>query len=108
MAGDDTDVLYTVDTVSGTATRVGSANLFGVGETSPAGLAAIGDTLYMTGDDTDALYILNTSHWRGDAGGKRRPAFDVGETSPAGLAAIGDTLYMTGDDTDALYKAQSQ
>ena len=42
----------------GEAVRIGSANQFGVSESQAFGLAAIGDTLYMVGAGTDALYVL--------------------------------------------------
>ncbi len=51
-------VLYTLNTATGGATRVGLANQFGVGEITPTGLAAIGDTLYIIGAGADALYAL--------------------------------------------------
>ncbi len=42
----------------GEATRIGRAMQFGVGEGEPFDLAAIGNTLYMVGLDTDVLYAL--------------------------------------------------
>ena len=57
MVDDETNALYTLDTSSGEATRVGMATNFGVtAETGPRGLASIGDALYMVGGATDALY----------------------------------------------------
>ena len=52
--------LYTLNAVTGVATRVGDESVigFGVGESIPTGLAAIGSTLYMVGGATDALYTL--------------------------------------------------
>ncbi len=58
MVGQVTDALYTLDTVSGGATRVGLANQFSVGEERPTGLAAIDNTLYMVGLTTDALHAV--------------------------------------------------
>ncbi len=59
--GSNNDVLYTVDTTKGVATRVGSATQFGVSETFPRGMAAIGSTLYMVGDGNDVLYTVDTT-----------------------------------------------
>ena len=56
MVGAINDVLYTLDTDSGLATRVGATTDFGVGEENPRGLASIGNTLYMTGSTNSALY----------------------------------------------------
>ncbi len=58
MAAASSDVLVTLDTITGSATQVGSATNFGVSEVQPAGLAAIGSTLYMVGFTNDALYAL--------------------------------------------------
>ncbi len=112
MVGFTNDVLYTLDISdedgtadNGTATQVGSmAPGFGVGETSPYALGAMGDTLYMTGWGQAVLYTLNTTTGRAtlvsDAGVTN---FGVGESQPSGLAAIGETLYMVGRFQDALH-----
>ena len=95
-----------LDFGNGAFTRVGGAVDFTVegtvSEERPVGLAAIGDTLYMTGDSNDALYILNTTTGAATRVGSAT-AFGVGETIPTGLAAIGNTLYMVGSTTDVLY-----
>ena len=52
-------MLYILNTTtsSGRATQVGNTSSgFGVNEKEPRGLAAIGNTLYMLGDDNDELY----------------------------------------------------
>ncbi len=56
MISTTNDVLYTLDTDSGIATRVGATTDFGVGEDGPRGLASIGNTLYMVGSANNALY----------------------------------------------------
>ena len=66
MVDDNTDALYTVDTTTGVASRVGSATRFGildargqaVTNVSPRGLAWDGTNLYMVTNDT--LYTLGT------------------------------------------------
>ncbi len=115
MVGSNADALYTLNIDStdgiadGSADRVGSTAQFGVSEDLPAGLAAIGPTLYMVGSSTDALYILNidpadgTDDGRAIQVGSTTSGFGVGEDSPTGLAAIGNTLYMAGLGTDVLY-----
>ena len=87
---------------TGVFERVGAATNFGIGETFPSGLAAIGNTLYMVGETGDVLYILNAV-----TGFARRVGsttlFGVGERAPTALASIGDILYMIGEGNDALY-----
>ncbi len=61
MVGRQNAALYTVDTTTGVATRVGSATQFGVSERFPTGLAAIGNTLYMVGDGNNVLYTVDTT-----------------------------------------------
>ena len=96
-----TDVLYILDTTSGTATRVGSATNFGVGEDSVSGLAYHNGTLYMVGVTNQALYTVNTSSGVATRVGSAT-AFGVNETTPAGLASHNGSLYMVGDN-DVLY-----
>ena len=92
----------------GEATRIGDVSQFGVSESVPTGLAAIGDTLYMVGDSTDALYTLNTTDGSATQVGSLSAGFGVSEGFPSGLAAIGATLYMVGWDTDALFALRYQ
>ncbi len=64
MVGVGAAALYTLNidpadgTDDGRAMQVGTADRFGVGESTPRGLAAIDDILYMTGFSTRALYAL--------------------------------------------------
>ena len=94
--------LYTLNTSTGAATRVGIQDGFGVSENSPAGLSWHNGTLYMLGDDTDALYTVNTTTGTATKVGSAT-AFGVNDDTPAGLASSGGTLYMTGRSTYALY-----
>ena len=90
------------DVFDGAFNRVGGATQFGVNEDFPQDLAAIGNTLYMVGAGTDALYTVDTTSGRATrVGGATQ--FGVNEGTPIGLAAIGDTLYMVGRETDALH-----
>lgn len=93
--------LYTVDASTGVATRVGSADKFGVNEIAPSGLAVIGDTLYMAGNYNETVYTLNTSTGVATPVGSR--LLETGGLGPNGLAAVGNTLYMVSTETDALY-----
>ena len=61
MVGDDNNWLYTLNTTTGVATRVGSSSNFGVSESAPTGLASHNGVLYMVGRDNDWLYTLNTT-----------------------------------------------
>ena len=94
--------LYTLNTDTGKATRVGTQNGFGVSENLPAGLSWHNGTLYMLGDDTDALYTVDTATGTATKVGSAT-AFGVGESTPGGLASSGGKLYMTGRTTYALY-----
>ena len=96
MVGDANDALYTLNTSSGMATRVGSADQFGVDENNPTGLASIGNTLYMVGENA-VLYRLDTDSGEATRVGSAAAGFGVGENFPEGLASIGNTLYMVGD-----------
>ena len=102
MVGLNSEYLSSINTTTGVATRVGSATRFGVGELSPQGLAAIGNTLYMVGRVNDCLYTVNIATGAATRVGSST-RFGVSETSPRGLAAIGNTLYMVGSTNDWLY-----
>ena len=97
-----------VPPLDGSFSRVGAETSFGVGETFPGGLDAIGNTLYMAGTGTDHLYTLDTGTGRAT----RRSTtanfrFGVGEGGPSGLADIGTgssaVLYMVGGTNKVLY-----
>ena len=79
---------------------------FGVDEYNPTGLAAIGNVLYMVGQDTATLYMLDIGMADGtwhsvvpDAA----PGFGIGENRPTGLTAVNNTIYMVGEDTGAMH-----
>ena len=99
-------VLYSIDTSDATATRIGSATDFGVGEQYPAGLASDGATLYMVGRTNKKLYTLDTTT------GVATPLssasnFNLGSdvtVTPAGLAVHNGAFYMLDDAEDALYR----
>ncbi len=116
MVGLQADFLYTLNidpddsTPDGMAIQVGSLSAgFGVGETAPTGLAAIGNTLYMVGIVNGVLYTLNidpddgTDDGRAMQVGGLSAGFGVSERFPSGLAAIDATLYMVGQTANALY-----
>ena len=87
----------------GSFSLVGMATAFGVGEGFPTGLAAIGNTLYMVGQDRAVLYTVDTATGAATRVGSATNFGVVSEGLPTGLAAIGDTLYMLGDENDVLY-----
>ena len=117
MVGAITDALYTLDTTTGAATQVGSADQFGTGVEdrffASSGLTAIGDTLYMAASrsggfgiaSVHALYTVDTTS--GEATEVAlASSFGIADPGrPGGLAAIGDTLYMvwTTLNNDVLY-----
>ncbi len=118
MVSDGLNALYTLDITAGSstrnvATRVGTSNNFNVNEISPDGLASIGDTLYMVGAQTRALYTLDITSSGSTLGQATRVgaavnfgvSFDKDEDrlEPRGLASIGDTLYMLDSKNNSLY-----
>ena len=94
MVSAGTDALFTVNRTTGTATRIGSANQFGVGESFPSGMAWDGTNLYMVGFTNDYLSILDRTTGIATRVGTS-PGFGVGETSAQGIAWDGTNLYMT-------------
>ena len=106
MVGRTNRVLYTLNTTTGAATRVGSASTFGVGGLSVVGaLASNGSNLYMTGGiiQADTLYTLNVT---------TGVATSLGFTDPAGhisgMAFYGSTLYGASTKTNKLYTINSR
>ena len=85
MIGDDTDKLYTLDTVDGTATPVGTTAGFGASEIRPAALASHRGSLYMTGNTNNRLYTLNTADGTATPVGATA-GFGVGESLGHGIA----------------------
>ena len=85
MIGSTTDSLYTIDTDTGAAARVGAATGFGVGETQPAGLASHNGQLYMTGNIHSRLYRLNSATGVAESIGAAA-GFGVGESAVYGIA----------------------
>ena len=115
MVDDNTDALYTVDTTTGVATRVGSAIRFGilvdangqaVTDVSPRGLAWDGTNLYMM--TNDMLYTLSTTTGIAiDEVGELRVLGEGPLPTPienaSGIAWNGTVLYMVDRDTNLMY-----
>ena len=118
MVGQSNNVLYILNIDSGdgtsddgSATRIGMATNFGVGEVNPSGLAALGatlSTLYMVGWNNSMLYTLDTTDGSATQVGSLAANFGVGERNPTGLAAIEGTLYMVGLNNNVLYALRYQ
>ena len=114
MLGDQTNALFLLNPNTGIASRIGNAENFGVGETSPSGLALLGSTLYMVGRTNAALYTLNTDTGEATRVGNAQ-AFGVNEISPAGLTALAGVtpgapaeLFMIGQTNAALYTVNAR
>ena len=101
MVGSNNDALYTLNTTTGVATRVGSSSQFGVSEGTPSGLASFGNTLYLVGNTNDALYTLNTTTGVATQVGSITD-FGVSEGTPSGLEFHDGTLYLVGSQLDFL------
>ena len=97
MVGLQTRSLYTINTMTGVATRVS-----GLPDRFPSGLASIGNTLYFVGTRRHNLYSIDPATGIATRVGSATD-FGVGESSPSGLASIGNTLYMVGTTRDELY-----
>ena len=94
MIGQSTNSLYTLDTATGEATRVGRLGTAAT-ESLPSGLAAHGGSLYMVGESTDSLYTLNAG---------TGAATTIGATiaDPTGLTSHGDNLYAVNEEVRSL------
>lgn len=90
--GDNFSHIYSVDLITGVATRV----IVGISPRSLlTGLAAIGNTLYAVDIATDALDVVDLSARTTRRVGSVRQFGVSGADVPRGLAAIGNTLYLT-------------
>ena len=89
--------LHTVNATTGVATRIGTANNFGVTpiEDVPGGLASHNNVLYMVGDRTNALYTVNTTTGVATRVGSSSN-FGISESAPRGMVSHGGTLYLAG------------
>ena len=101
MVGADNNWLYTLNTTTGVATRVGSASSFGVSENTPSGLASHNGVLYMVGHSIDALFTLNTTTGVATyAGGA--PQFAISEGAVSGIVVADSVMYIVGTGLDYL------
>ena len=100
----DLDSLYSVDSSTGRAARVGDAANFRLssGNAAPAGLTWHNGKLYFAGYDTGRLYVVDATTGEGELAGTSAN-FGVGENKPTGLASHGGMLYLIGESTDKLY-----
>lgn len=89
------NALYTLNTDTGVATRVGSADNFGANLTAIRGIESIGSTLYLIAGGN--LYTLNTN-----TGVATRVGSSTHTSQGRTLAAIGGKLYM-GSSGQGLY-----
>ena len=103
MVSPDTDALYTLDSATGTAERVGTATQFGVGETIPSALAWHDGRLYMTGSGNDSLYTLDSTTGEATLVVTRRQlnsqSFEI-----SGVASHKGELYLTSIIIGHLYR----
>lgn len=98
MCGGIINTLYTIDLTDGIATRVGSANQWGVSESSPRDLAWDGETLFMVG--AKALYTVDRMTGIATRVGDATNFGISGRSlSPAGLTWDGSSLFMVSRDS---------
>ena len=89
MVGASTDKLYEIDPATGTATAVGSADMFSLpdsNEDTPGGLTSHGNVLYMTGTTTNSLYTLDTTTGTATNSGTLTGT-NITENNPQGIAS---------------------
>jgi len=79
--------LYTLNTTTGVATRVGSATRFGLNESQPQGMTSHNGSLYMLGGANDFLYTLDTTTGLATRVGSATQ-FSIREGGPTGLASV--------------------
>ena len=107
MVAQNQTALYSINTTTGAASRIGSATNFGntfhVEEGEPGGLTSFGGTLYMVGAGLDRLYFLDTTTGQAAFVTQSVTAFGVNELAPSALTEHDGKLYMSGQFTDALY-----
>ena len=106
MTGSTADALYTLDSTTGTATRIGATVAFGVSETIPGALTWHNGQLYMTGFGTNSLYTLDT-----DTGetvlvvtGTQITGSHPTTRRLSGIASHNGHLYLTTTTTGGLYR----
>ena len=105
IANTTADALYTLDSATGEAARVGAAVQFGVSETDPRGMAWHNGKLYMIGSDTDSLYTLDIT--TGEAALVATAAQITGSSGGAafgGVASHDSELYVTTLTPGRLYR----
>ena len=91
--------LYVMNFATGTATRAGSTDGFGVGETSPGGIASHNGKMYLIGNQTSKLYTLNPD--TGMAAAVDDNTTNFGHSSAANRYALAShlgKLYTINDD----------
>ena len=84
--------LYTIDSATGIATRVGTAANFGVSENAPTGLASHGGRLYMVGRSNHILYTIDPATGIATRVGTATD-FGISGIDLQGLASHGGKLY---------------
>ena len=115
MVDDATNALYTLNTTTGTATRVGSANQFGLSINSPRGLTWDGPrdddyelvlltptTMYKLNKTTGIARVFNDLEI-GSPTTLLTSNFGAGITDAVGIAARSKRLFMVDNATDRLY-----
>ena len=106
MTGSTADALYTLDSTTGSASRIGTAAQFGVSETTPGGLAWHNGRLYMTGSGTNSLYTLDTDTGQATlvATGNQITGSSATARQLSGVASHNGELYVTTTTTGCLYR----
>ena len=94
MLGGRFDALFSLNTDTGVATRIGTAD---IASQLPTDLTAHNGKLYMVENDSDSLWTLDVS----DA--SRTLVGRINHSNVTGIASHNGSVYMVGDSPDALY-----
>ena len=95
---------YNVSAAALNGQTVGTAATAAARTSGPASVApADVTTLYLTDDDTDALYAVDTETGAATRVGES-PEFGANETAPGGLVETEDQLYMVGAVSDGIHR----
>ena len=101
----NTDALYTINTSTQIATRVGTSTQFGIPEGNPNGLVRMNGKLYMLGNSNDSLIEVNDTTGVGTEVDSTLTTFGVsGLSAPVGLTNHRGRMLLMDNNTDSLYE----
>ena len=88
--------IYEINTTTGAATELGNIN-FGIRESRPVALASHGGRIFVIGQDTDAIYIVDPTTLVATRVGPYISPAVIPETSPEAMTSHEGSLYLLGE-----------